>query len=82
MAKELGIKHVVAVANKITETAQIEIIESQLTGITVIASLKYSSVVQQADLQRQNVFQADAELVSVLKPAKDKLMSLIGAAVA
>jgi len=81
MAKQLGIRHVVAVANKITESSQIEIIKSQLTNITVIANLNYSSDVQQADLQRKSVFQTDTQLAGLLKPAKDKMINLIGTAV-
>ena len=77
MAKELGIKKVAAVANKITESSQVEIINSQLTNITVIASLKYSSLIQEADLKRRSVFAAVPELVSTLKSAKDKLLDLI-----
>ena len=77
MAKELGIKHVAAIANKITETAQVEAIKAELTKMTIVANIPYKSALHQADLEQKAIFQADDELVGVLKDAKDKLMGLI-----
>ncbi len=77
MGTELGIKNVGAIANKITETAQTDMIRAQL-DVDLLASLRYSRAVQQADFERKAVFGADAELVSTLKDAKNKLMDLIG----
>ena len=79
MAEELGIKHVAAIVNKITDAGQVERIESQLANMTILANIKYNPAVQEADLQQISVFQASAMLVGSLKGAKDKLMDLIGA---
>jgi len=79
MAKELGIKHIAAIANKITEPAQAGTIAHELTNMAILANIAYSPAVQQADLQQKSVFQASAELVGALKDAKDKLMDLISA---
>lgn len=81
MAKELGIGHVGAIANKITQAAQTDIIESQLKDVVLLGTLPYSPSVQQADLGNTPVFQADARLVEELTKAKDKLTKMIGSKV-
>ena len=77
MGKELGIKHVAAIANKITETAQTDVIKSQLKNVALLGSLRYSRSVQEADLRRTPVIEADAELVEQLTKAKNALADLI-----
>jgi len=77
MAKELGIKHVAAIANKITESPQAETIKSRLVNIPVLANIEYCPAVQQADLQRRGVFQANDGLVEQLRQAKNTLTRLI-----
>ncbi len=82
MGKELGIKQVTAIINKITRrrrTGQVETIESQLAkaNITVLAGIEYSAAVQEADLQKREVFQASPELVERLREAKRALTDLV-----
>ena len=78
MAEKLGIKHVAAVMNKITDAGQIETINSELTNISVLGSIPYLGAVQTADLARRAVFKADAGLVEELSKAKKRLIELIG----
>ena len=77
MAKELGIKHTAAILNKITEAAQIEAIKRQLANMSILANIKYSPAVQQADLRRTSVIGADTELVKELTKAKNQLLNLV-----
>lgn len=77
MARRLGIKCVGALANKITETQQIELIRSQLDDVNLLGTLKYSRLLQQADLDRAAVFGADAEITEELRRAKDRLAKLL-----
>ncbi|MFC1637056.1 ArsA-related P-loop ATPase [Planctomycetota bacterium] len=77
MAKKLGIKRVGAIANKVTEAQQIEVIRSQLGDVILLGTLKYSKLLQQADLNRAAVFRADAEITEELKKAKDRLTKLL-----
>ena len=77
MARELGIKCVVAVANKISEISETELISSQLNGIDLIGIVRYRQPVKLADLQRQPAFESCAELVDELRTAKVRLMDLI-----
>jgi CO dehydrogenase maturation factor len=77
MAKELGIGCVGAIANKITEDAQTDIIRSQLDDVTLLGTLKYSRLLQQADLRCASVFTADAEVTEELKKAKNRLAKLL-----
>ena len=56
MAGDLGIGCVAAIANKITEPSQIDIIRSELGGIALLGSLPYSRSVQDADLRRSSGF--------------------------
>ena len=77
MAKELGIDCVGTIVNKITESAQVEVIKSQLKDTVVLGTLRYSRSLQEADLRREAVFGADAEVTEQLKQAKNKLVDLI-----
>ena len=76
MGQELRIKHVAALANKITNAVQVETIKSQLT-IPILANINYNPAVQDADLCNKPVFQASDELVSQLREAKENLTKLI-----
>jgi CO dehydrogenase maturation factor len=76
MAKELGIKQVAAIVNKITDAGQVETIKSQLAGMPILADIGYYPAVQEADLQRKAVFKTSPELVERLRQAKDQLMNL------
>ncbi len=77
MARELGIKHVAAIANKITEGPQIEAIKRELTDITILANIRHSPTVQEADLEQKSVFDTCPELVEQLREAKNTLTDLI-----
>ena len=77
MARKLGIGHVGAIANKVTEALQLEAIRAQLSDITLLGALKYSRLLQEADLNRAAVFRADAEITDELIKAKDRLAQLL-----
>ena len=79
MGRQLGIKSVGAIANKIMEPGQIDVIKSQLKDVSLVGSIGYSPAVQEADIARKAVFTADAKVVETLKAAKDKLLDLITA---
>lgn len=76
MARDLGIGCVGAIANKITEPSQIDVIRSELDGIVLLGSLPYSRLVQDADLRRSAVMQADAAVVHELDRARQCLVEL------
>ncbi len=76
MACELGIGCVGAIANKITEPAQVEVITSGLDGIPLLGTLAYSKSVQEADLRRMPVMGADAAFVQQLDRARQCLVAL------
>jgi CO dehydrogenase maturation factor len=76
MARELGIRNVAAIANKITDASQEDVIESELRSVNVLGSLPYSSLIQQADLGRTEVFEADEKVVEELRKVKDSLVSV------
>jgi len=77
MARELGIGCIGAIANKITEPAQVDVIRSGLSGIPLLGTLAYSKAVQEADLKRSPVIQADAALVQELDRARRRLVDLV-----
>ncbi len=77
MAKKLGIGCVGAIANKVTEIPQIDMIRSQLDDIILLGTLRYSKLLQEADLTRAPVFAADAEITKELEKAKDRLAELL-----
>jgi CO dehydrogenase maturation factor len=78
MARELGIKNVAAITNKITEPSQKDLIRSELKDVALLGILPYSPSVQQADLQRASVIKVDVQFVEQLRKAKDVLTDLIG----
>jgi CO dehydrogenase maturation factor len=77
MAKELGIGFAGAIANKITEPKQIDIIKSQLKDVVLLGNLPYSRSLQEADLKRTSVFGVDSEITEHLKQARNHLIELI-----
>jgi CO dehydrogenase maturation factor len=77
MAKELGIKHVGAIANKITEPEQVNLIQSQLGNIKLLGSLHSSRFLQEADMKRKPVFNADKQVMEQLKNAKQRMEELL-----
>jgi CO dehydrogenase maturation factor len=77
MAKDLGIGTVGAVANKVTEPAQLDAIRSGLDGIPVLGSVAYSRSLPEADLRRVPVIQADAAAVRELDEARQRLIELV-----
>lgn len=77
MARELGIRSVAAIANKITGVPETNVIKSQLKDISLLGSLPYNQSVKEADLKRTAVIGADAEFVKQLRELKSALMDLI-----
>ncbi len=77
MAKELGIRYVAAIANKITELSQRDIIQAQLEDITLLGYIGYSHLLQEADLNRKAVFGSDTTALEQLKEAKKQLTNLL-----
>ncbi|MEK7995631.1 MAG: carbon monoxide dehydrogenase, partial [Planctomycetota bacterium] len=77
MARGLGIQHVGVIANKITESTQVNLIESQLSDAMLLGTLKYSRALQEADMSRAAVFEADAEITDELKRAATRLSELL-----
>jgi len=77
MAGELGIRSVAAIANKITEDSETDVIKSQLKDIIMLGTLRYSRSIQEADLKRTPVIGADEEFIKQLREAKNVLVDLI-----
>jgi CO dehydrogenase maturation factor len=77
MAKQLGVKHIAAIVNKVTNRQQFEDVKSQLKDLTILADIGYSDQIQQADLQRKSAYQACPELVDKLRQAKTALTDMI-----
>lgn len=81
MAKDMGVKQIVGIINKITTQPQIKAIKSQLKDLTILTAIDYSPEIQQADLDRQNIYKAGTLLVDELKEAKTALNNLLQAEV-
>jgi CO dehydrogenase maturation factor len=77
MARKLGIQHVGVIANKVTESAQMDTIRSALGDVIILGTLKYSRSLQEADMRRAPVFGADPEVTDELKRAKDRVTDLL-----
>jgi len=77
MAKQLGIKQLAAVINKITNSSQMETVRAKLEGMVVLGDVKYAPAVQQADLQQGSVLRASDEFVEQLRKTKNALTDFI-----
>jgi CO dehydrogenase maturation factor len=77
MGRELGVKNVVGIANKITDASQIEAIKSRLPDLNILTNIDYSAEIQKTDLGGGNIFTADSEVVKKISQAKDALTELI-----
>jgi CO dehydrogenase nickel-insertion accessory protein CooC1 len=77
MARDLGIGTVGAIANKVTEPAQLDVIRSKLGDTPLLGTVAYSKSIQEADLQRAPVIQADATAVQELNKARQRLVELV-----
>jgi len=76
MGQELGISTVAAIANKVSEPAQLEAMRSQL-NMPVLAAVDYSLAIQQADFNSVPAFESGGELVNQLRNAKTELAKLM-----
>ncbi|MHC4637890.1 MAG: ATP-binding protein [Planctomycetota bacterium] len=77
MGRQLGVRHIAAIINKVTANEQVQVIKSQLGDLQILGSIDYETEVQQADLCRQSVYQAGKQLVEKLRQSKDALNNLI-----
>ena len=77
MARDLGISRVGAVANKITESSQVNLIASQLPGVVLLGAVSYDKSAQEADLKRTPVAAADGEFIRELDEARQRLLDLV-----
>ncbi len=76
MAGKMGIEHVAAFANKITDAGQIDIIRSRLADIGVLGSFRLEPALQAADLEHLPVISTSDELVKELRKAKEAMTKL------
>ncbi len=77
MARDLGIRAVGAVANKITDPGQIDVIKTQLKGVELLGYTRYDPAIQQADLDGKPVFGASEALIAQLQEARQALEALV-----
>jgi CO dehydrogenase nickel-insertion accessory protein CooC1 len=79
MGRQLGVKHIVGIINKVTAPQQIEAVKSQLKDLHILAEIDYIPDVQQADLNRKSVYRSSPKLVENLRQAKKALNHLLQA---
>jgi CO dehydrogenase nickel-insertion accessory protein CooC1 len=77
MGAELGIKYIAAIANKLTDPQQLAAIQSQMPAIPILAAIEYYSAIQQADLQRKDVFATCPTLADPLGRVKAALKTVV-----
>jgi CO dehydrogenase maturation factor len=77
MARDLGIRRIAIVANKITDPSQTETIRAWLHPLPLLAAVPYDPAVQRADLKGQSVFEGGPELTRQLAEGKNRLMDLL-----
>lgn len=73
MAKELGIKNVFIVANKIRGVKDIEFIKENLKDIKIIGTIEFDNTVMEADMKGLSPFHLCPKVVEAVRKLKDKL---------
>lgn len=76
MGREMGVEHVAAFANKVTDAGQINIIRSQLKDIPMLGSFRMEPALAEADLNRLPVAGASSEFCQELRKAKETMVDL------
>jgi hypothetical protein len=66
-----------AVANKVSEAGQLDVIRGKLKDIPLLGSVGYDPAVQEADLNERAVFGAGAETERELREAWDALQAML-----
>lgn len=77
MAQETGIERVAAVANRITDAGQVDIIRSRLKNILVIGSLSQCAALGRADLMGAAVLEADKGYIEEAEKARNCLLKTL-----
>ena len=77
MAGEIGVNCVVAFVNKVLQPDQLDAITKQLGDTPLIGSFKFDSAIQQANLSRTPVIDADPDFVEALRQTKKRLLEII-----
>jgi CO dehydrogenase maturation factor len=77
MARELGIGYIGAIANKISDPFQSDVIQAQLKEVDLLGNINYSQSLQDADLRNAPVYGADAAVIDQLKQSKQLLIEHI-----
>ena len=77
MARQLNVKHVAGIINKVTDPADVEAIRLHLNDLIILGHINYHPEIQRADLYRNNVGHACPELAVTLRGAKNTLTHLI-----
>lgn len=75
LAADLGVKNVVAVANKVQEVSREEL-ESALQGIPLVGVIPYTSEAVKADLQRKTLFDVSTVVVAEVERILDHILSI------
>ncbi|MDP6379785.1 MAG: AAA family ATPase [Phycisphaerae bacterium] len=81
MGREMGIGLIAAIANKVADPTQVDIIREQLKPVPLLGYLPYSAAMQEADLKGLPVDQADAEIIERLREAKQRLEKLVASGI-
>lgn len=77
MAREIGIKYVVAFANKVPDSKQLDVVKEQLGDIPLIGSFSFDPGIQRANLEGIAAIDADINWIKALTEAKKQLLDLI-----
>ena len=78
MGRDIGVRRVAAVLNKVTDPAQVGVIAAGLPeGVKLLGHLPYSAALQQADLGGRSILGVDAQVEAALAKARSNLERLL-----
>jgi CO dehydrogenase maturation factor len=76
LSKDIGLKNIAVVGNKIRSEEDKEFIKSSLPGMDILGFISYDPAINQADLANKPLFAASPQAVKEVKAIYDTLMSV------
>ena len=81
LAKDLGIKNVAIIGNKIRNSADKDFITSNLPGFTFLGFVPYDPDIAMADMSGKSLFEASSSVTGEVKKIQRELLKMLGVVV-
>ena len=77
MAKELGVKEVMVVANKVRTAEDLDFIKTSIGGMKLIGVISFNNSIMEADIKGISPYKNSPETIKEIKKIKDTLEGVL-----